>query len=166
MVRCAFDFVETPQRPIMNAHANAGPLPANPKQINGDKKPNLSLCPMSAHVAQWEAHCDGMLKYGLLNWRTQPVEAMTYVDAAIRHIRLYENGENVARDTRVQNLGAVMACCAILIDAELHGTLIDNRAHSPETCDLLHTRGEEMVRVLREAQIQRNLAKAIESQKS
>ena len=130
-------------------------LPDNPKKAYGDKKPGLHLNPLSAAIAQWEAQFDGALKYGETNWRDQPVEAMTYIDAAIRHIRLYENGEKYARDTKVQNLGAVMACCAILIDAELHGALIDNRKHSPATCDLLHTRGEEMVQVLRKAQADR-----------
>jgi hypothetical protein len=127
-------------------------LEDNPKKAFGDKKPGLHLNPLSAQIAQWEAQFDGALKYGEVNWRDQPVEAMTYIDAAIRHIRLYENGEKYARDTKVQNLGAVMACCAILIDAELHGTLIDNRKVSPQTCDLLHTRGEIMVKMLREAQ--------------
>lgn len=127
----------------------SGQPPANPKQLYGDKKPNLSLLPLSAQIAQWEAHYDGMLKYGIYNWRENPVEAMTYLDAAMRHLRLYENGEKLARDTKVQNLGAVMACCAILIDAELHGTLIDNRIHSQQTCDLLHEHGEQMVQHLK-----------------
>lgn len=131
-------------------------LPDNPKKAYGDKKPGLHLNPLSAQIAQWEAQFDGALKYGEVNWRDQPVEAMTYIDAAIRHIRLYENGEKFARDTKVQNLGAVMACCAILIDAELHNTLIDNRKHSPATCDLLHERGEQMVYVLRQAQAERS----------
>lgn len=132
-------------------------MPDNPKKAYGDKKPGLHLNPLSAAIAQWEAQFDGALKYGEVNWRDQPVEAMTYIDAAMRHLRLYENGEKYARDTKVQNLGAVMACCAILIDAELHGALIDNRKPSPETCDLLHTRGEEMVQVLRQAQADRNV---------
>jgi hypothetical protein len=133
-------------------------LEDNPKKAFGDKKPGLHLNPLSAQIAQWEAQFDGALKYGEVNWRDQPVEAMTYIDAAIRHIRLYENGEKYARDTKVQNLGAVMACCAILIDAELHGTLIDNRKPSPQTCDLLHERGELMVKLLREAQKAREAA--------
>ena len=41
---------------------------------------------------------------------------------------------------KVKNLGAVIACCAILIDAELYGTMIDNRNHNPKACDLLHER--------------------------
>lgn len=131
----------------------------NPKKAFGDKKPSLHLVPLSGMLAQWEAQFDGYLKYTEVNWRKDPVEVMTYVDGALRHLRLYENGEEYARDTKVKNLGAVMACCAIMIDAELHGTLIDNRTHSPQTCDLLHERGEEMVKHLRQAQADREAAK-------
>lgn len=130
-------------------------LPVNPKQVYGDKKPGLHINPLSAQIAQWEAHFDGALKYGEVNWRERPVEAMTYIDAALRHLRLFENGEVYARDTQVHNLGAVMACCAILIDSMLHGTMVDNRTPSKASCDLLHTRGEEMVKVLRNAQFYR-----------
>jgi Domain of unknown function (DUF5664) len=131
----------------------------NPKKAFGDKKPALHLVPLSGMIAQWEAHFDGALKYTEVNWRRDPVETMTYIDAILRHTRLYENGEELARDTKVKNLGAVMACCAILIDAELHGTLIDNRTPSPQTCDLLHGRGEDMVKHLRAAQAERDAAK-------
>ena len=132
----------------------------NPKQAFGNKKPRLSLTPLSAQIAQSEAQMDGALKYGEVNWRTDPVEAMTYVDAALRHLRLYENGENLARDTKVRNLGAVMACCAILIDAEAHGTLIDNRNHSPATCDMLHE-AEKMVKHLKDMQDERDKKKPV-----
>ena len=96
-----------------------------------------------------------MLKYGEYNWRDQPVEAMTYLDAALRHLQLYMNGEARARDTNVQNLGAVMACCAILLDAEANGSLIDNRRKSKAACDALH-QAEKMVAHLRKAQEKRN----------
>ncbi len=129
--------------------------PANPKQAFGDKKPRLTLLPLSAQLAQQEAHMDGALKYGEQNWRETPVEAMTYIDAAKRHLTLFENGELFARDTTVQNLGAVMACCAILIDAMAHDTMIDNRRPSKQACDLLHGRGEAMVAHLKKMQIER-----------
>lgn len=129
-------------------------LAPNPKQLFGDKKPRLTLLPLVAQLAQEEAQRDGMLKYGELNWRDQPVEAMTYLDAAKRHLELFINGEARARDTKVSNLGAVMACCAIILDAEAHGTLIDNRRPSPAACDALHE-AEKMVLHLRRAQTKR-----------
>ena len=138
---------------------NLAKMGKNPKQQYADKKPRLTLAPMSAQIAQVEAQLDGKLKYGEVNWRINRIEALTYVDAALRHLRLYENGENYARDTKVYNLGAVMACCAILIDAELHGMLDDNRKLSPATCDMLHARGEEMTKALQEMQKERDLGK-------
>jgi hypothetical protein len=128
----------------------AGKVP-NPKEKFGNKKPSLSLAPMSAQLAQIEAHLDGALKYGLYNWRINAVEAQTYIDAAMRHLRLFESGEELARDTKVQNLGAVMACCAILIDAELHGMMIDNRVKSKQTCDML-VKAEKTVARLKQMQ--------------
>ena len=128
----------------------------NPKAGHGDKKPSLSLCPLTAQLAQEEAHRDGMLKYGWVNWREVSIHPQTYIEAALRHLRLYEHGEEYARDTGVSNLGAVMACCAILIDSAAHGTMVDNRKHSKAACDALHERGEMMVKHLADMQAQRD----------
>lgn len=133
-------------------------LPPNPKQAYGDKKPPLGYLPLSAKLACMEALYDGALKYGAHNWRQQPVEAMTYVEGAIRHLELYKVGEETTRDTLVSNLGAVMACCAILIDAAVHGTLLDNRRKSQAEADLLHE-AETWVALLKEKQRERETAK-------
>lgn len=130
----------------------------NPKKAFGDKKPPLHLLPLSGMVQQSLAHLDGNLKYGFENWNHDPVEALTYIGAALRHLELYKYGERCTRDTGVHNLGGVMACCAILIDAELNGTLIDNTRHSQAACDLLHS-CETIVTHLNEMQKQRDLAK-------
>lgn len=130
----------------------------NPKEAFGNKKLSLTLCPLSASIAQSEAHLDGFLKYGWVNWRENHVEAQTYIDSAMRHLRLFEVGEEFARDTQVRNLGAVMACCAILIDAAQHGTMIDNRKHSPQSADMLEN-ATTMVTHLKEMQKERENAK-------
>ncbi|TIQ65151.1 MAG: hypothetical protein E5X41_13245 [Mesorhizobium sp.] len=121
---------------------------SNPKQAFGDKKPPLGYIPLSAQLAELEALYDGMLKYDPHNWRDTQVEAMTYVEAAFRHLQLWKVGEEMTRDTLVKNLGAVKACCTILIDAQAHGTLIDNRRKSQVEADLLHE-GEEWVERLK-----------------
>ncbi|TPI86379.1 dATP/dGTP diphosphohydrolase domain-containing protein [Mesorhizobium sp. B2-8-9] len=128
--------------------------PANPKQLYGDRKPPLSYFPLSAMLAGLEALYDGALKYDPHNWRDNPVEAMTYVNAAERHLQLYKVGEALARDTKVSNLGGVIACAAILIDAEAHSMLIDNRRHSQVEADLLHE-AEAWVARLKEKQAER-----------
>lgn len=126
----------------------------NPKKANGDKKPPLDYLPMAGILAQLSAHYDGALKYGPYNWRTDPIEAQTYINAAMRHLKLYSVGEELTRDTLISNLGAVMACCAILLDAEAHGTLIDNRRKSKVDADLLHE-AEAWVLSLQAKQVER-----------
>lgn len=121
----------------------------------GDKKPPLHLLPLGGMIHQALAHMDGNLKYGFENWNETPIESMTYIGAILRHTELYKYGERYARDTNVHNLGAVMACCAILIDAELNGNLIDNTRHSKATCDLMHN-AESIVEALKEMQKERD----------
>lgn len=98
----------------------------NPKQLYGDKKPNLSLITPAMEVPLALAMMDGAMKYGAYNWRENPVEILTYIAAAKRHLGLLLEGEWVASDG-VQHLGHVMACCAIILDAHYSGNLIDNR---------------------------------------
>lgn len=133
------------------------PMPPNPKQVFGDKKPPLDEFPLSAQIAACLAGLDGDFKYGFRNWREHPVEARTYIKGALRHLRLFEEGEDFTRDSKVvHNLGAVMMGCAILYDAQVNGALIDNRVKSPAVCDLLHE-AEESVAYLAELQNARAL---------
>ena len=149
-------------REQLEARANRGKpaaTPPNPKQLYGDKKPPLHIIPLAGLIHMSLALLDGKLKYGFENWNEFPVEKMTYIGAALRHLELYKYGETHTRDTGVHNLGAVMACCAILLDAELNGNLIDNAKHSKATCDLMH-HAEAIVTLLNEAQAKREAEKA------
>ncbi|WP_214477428.1 dATP/dGTP diphosphohydrolase domain-containing protein [Mesorhizobium sp. dw_380] len=69
--------------------------PPNPKQAFGNKKPPIAYFPLSAILAGLEALFDGALKYDPHNWRDDPVEAMTYVHAAERHLKLFSVGKIV-----------------------------------------------------------------------
>lgn len=126
----------------------------NPKQVYGDKKPALAQLPLAGMVAQSLSHMDGDYKYTFRNWRDDPVEAITYVNAAIRHLMLWAEGEELTRDSQIPNLGAVMACCAILLDAQVNGTLIDNRSHSAAAADYMHD-AEAMVAYLKKLAVDR-----------
>lgn len=119
----------------------------NPKQAFGDKKPALDELPLVALIEACLALFDGDGKYGFRNWRENPVEARTYIKAALRHLGLWAEGEEHARDTGVNNLGAVMACCAILLDAQANGTLIDNRSKSQAAADRLHDAEADVARI-------------------
>lgn len=70
---------------------------------------------------------DGADKYGAYNWRAKQVQADVYVDAALRHITAWFEGEELAQDSKVHHLGHAIACCAILLDAQETGNLVDNR---------------------------------------
>ena len=102
-------------------------LPPNPKQKYGDRKVPLHLFPMPAIVLGSMGMLEGREKYGQDNFRGCPVEAMTYVRAALSHIQAYAEGEWAPSDSPVPHLGLGLANLAILVDAHYAGSLIDNR---------------------------------------
>jgi hypothetical protein len=73
------------------------------------------------------AMADGRRKYGHMNWREKNVSSTIYYDAAMRHLMAWLDGQNTAEDSGVHHLGHVMACCAIILDAEAHRNLNDDR---------------------------------------
>lgn len=128
-------------------------LPANPKQIYGDTKIPLQLLPPLAEIVWAQAHADGARKYGAYNWHDNEVEAMTYVGAARRHMMLWAARQKEADDSGVHHLGHVMACCAILIDAEACGKLLDNRPKlSTGVIEAMKAYHREMLKKLEETQ--------------
>lgn len=74
------------------------------------------------------AMLDGDIKYGFRNWREKNVVARIYIDAALRHLNSWAEGEEYAEDSGVHHLGHARACLGILLDAQETGNLIDNRA--------------------------------------
>lgn len=99
----------------------------NPKKAYGARKVDLSLNPATAAIHQALAHMDGARKYGAYNWRQTNIDAMTYIAAIRRHLDAWAEGERLAYDSGVHHLGHIMACCAILLDAETLNKLEDNR---------------------------------------
>lgn len=100
---------------------------SNPKEAFGDLKMPLGLFPDTALTEANLAFLEGALKYGQFNWRVAGVKASTYNRAMRRHMTKWWNGQDRDPATRVRELASVMACCAILIDAELCGKLTDDR---------------------------------------
>lgn len=122
----------------------------NPKDLIGSTKVDLALIPSSALVACALAMTDGALKYGAFNWREngKPVQARTYVSANLRHVfNWFDGREELSEDALVHHLGHAMACCAILIDAQACGQLLDNRPVNGQMPRLL-AEGEGAVRRL------------------
>lgn len=103
----------------------------NPKTVFGLAKPGFAAIPPVALIHLGAAMQNGREKYGLMNWREKNVSASVYRDAMERHLLAWWDGEQVAPDSGVHHLGHVMACCAILLDAEAQGALNDDRPPIP-----------------------------------
>tara|TARA_R110002126_G_scaffold60959_2_gene158111 strand:- start:404 stop:991 length:588 start_codon:yes stop_codon:yes gene_type:complete len=101
---------------------------SNPKDIIGLTKPSLSAVPMRSVYEMSKAMNDGASKYGRFNWRENSVDSDVYIDATLRHLNSWQDGENTAQDSGVHHLAHAMACLSIIIDAELGGNLIDSRS--------------------------------------
>jgi hypothetical protein len=99
----------------------------NPKDAVGDKKAPLHLCSPIAMLHWALAQFAGLLKYGAWNWRPSGVRASVYIAAMKRHIDAYSSGEQFDPVDGSHHLGNVMACCAILLEAEAAGNLTDDR---------------------------------------
>lgn len=99
----------------------------NPKDRIGALKPQISLVPPALRIWTAEAMRDGAEKYGPYNWRENAVKALTYVEAAGRHLDSWSDGEDLAQDSGVHHLAHAAACLAILIDALETGNLVDDR---------------------------------------
>ncbi len=102
----------------------------NPKDaIAGTKVPLWLLSPIAK--AKWAlAMFSGMIKYGAWNWRRAGVRSSVYLSAAHRHLDAYESGEEVDPVDGTDHRANVMACMAILMDAEAAGKLNDDRPPS------------------------------------
>lgn len=113
----------------------------NPKTLMGATKvPNASVTPFTALIRLAQALEYGAFHaprrdteqkgYGPFNWRDNPIEYVTYIEATQRHLASAADREDVDPDTgefKVQHLWEAMASLAILIDAIEHETVIDNR---------------------------------------
>lgn len=99
----------------------------NPKDAIGAKKVSISKLPPIAILHGSHAMMNGAKKFGAYNWRKEKVRTSIYVDAAIRHLLTWFEGEEIAPDSKVHHLGHALANCAILLDAQAVGTLHDDR---------------------------------------
>ena len=99
----------------------------NPKDLVGAKKVSITKLPAVGILHGSHAMMDGAAKYGPFNWRDNKVKASIYVDAAMRHLNAWFDGEENATDSGAHHLGHALACCAILLDAQETGNMVDDR---------------------------------------
>lgn len=103
------------------------PESSNPKDRIGQAKVSLSKISPIAQAHEAMAMMDGAWKYGPYNWREHSVGAMVYLDAIKRHIDLWAEREEEAPDSHVHHLGHARAGLGILLDAQAHNRMLDDR---------------------------------------
>jgi hypothetical protein len=117
------------------------PKPSNPKDIIGSDKLPLSLVPDTTIAYLTLGHLEGMLKYGLVNWRECGVRTSIYLDALARHVAKFKSGEWADPETRVPHLANALACLSIIVDAHECGKLIDDRPKPAPVAPLIDRSG-------------------------
>jgi Domain of unknown function (DUF5664) len=103
-----------------------GLKPSNPKDVIGSDKIPFHLWPETATALGALALLDGALKYGRGNWRVAGVKFTIYYDAMRRHMNKWMEGEKTDPDSGLPHFAHVLACAAILADAEASGMLVDD----------------------------------------
>ena len=113
------------------------PVDNNPKTVEGDKKPDVSLVPPVAILAEARVMQLGATKYGPYNWREKTVSARVYTAAGIRHILQWQDGEDIDPESGESHLAHARACLGILMDAQSIGKFNDNRPSKGAASDLI-----------------------------
>jgi len=109
----------------MNAHDSGGD---NPKKAYGDAKPSAHFFPSNVLFGVYEVMRQGAAKYGLKNWRKQPIRASTYYDAIDRHLKQwFELGEDADIESKRHHLEHIIAGASLVLDSIERGILIDDR---------------------------------------
>ncbi len=99
----------------------------NPKDQLGAAKVPMHLVSPAATIIEALCMDDGNIKYGPYNVRMEPIEAVGYIAACLRHLLAYLDGQDYDPLTGKPHLGYARATLGLVIDAWLGGTLIDNR---------------------------------------
>lgn len=133
-------------------HVASKATTTNPKDLLGAQKVSLTKLPAVAVAHAAMAMMDGAKKYLPYNWRAKEVQASIYVDAALRHLYDWFEGQETATDSGVHHLGHAIACCAILLDAQETGNLIDDRpvCGQPDLMDRVLNRLAEVIKSRKE----------------
>lgn len=116
----------------------------NPKTVYGQAKPQMANLPGSALVEVSGALEHGQAKYGTMNWREDPVSAMTYAHAMVRHLQAWIDGQDNDDGSGCNHLGHVAANSMIIMDAGFCGTLIDDRPPKGVSAEVIKSRTKDI----------------------
>lgn len=108
----------------------------NPKHVRAQKEGKAPMEYLLYEVLEMDAHVhkSGADKYGVRNWRIDAIMASTYEGAILRHFLAWAKGQDLDPESGKPHLVHLRACCAIVLDAQRCGKLVDDRARQ-ETLD-------------------------------
>jgi hypothetical protein len=116
---------------------NTAPLSTNPKDSIGRSKPSPSLLPSALVLNVAQVMRLGAQKYGPFNWRVEKVSLTVYIDAAMRHLLQFIDGEDCDPESGAPHTAHVAACMGILLDAAATGNLLDDRPTKGAASELI-----------------------------
>lgn len=104
-------------------------LRENPKLIQARKEGKAPLEYLITSVDPGDAWVlkGGADEYGVRNWLIDKILASTYEGAIKRHLNAWAAGQDIDPKSGFHHFHHIRAGCAIVLDARVHGTLIDNR---------------------------------------
>lgn len=114
----------------------------NPKTVHGMSKPGIEGVPTAPLFEVGEVMRLGIRKYGLTNWRHDPISASVYYNAAMRHIMSWWDGQDMDDESGQHHLAHAVACLLIMLDARTSDDLIDDRPR----CGLTASRLQNMTK--------------------
>lgn len=101
--------------------------PTNPKDAVGIRKVPFSVIPLPVLAELGLAMLEGARKYGRHNYRAAGVRASVYVDAVLRHVSLFWEGEDIDPDSRLSHVTKAIASLTVLRDSMIRGNWVDDR---------------------------------------
>jgi len=107
----------------------------DPKGAVGATKTPLGLIPPHAMEQTAWVHKLGADKYGPWNWRETGVCASTYVNAILRHLNAWRDGEDLDPESGISHLAHIACSANILMDAGYCNRLQDDRNKSADVLD-------------------------------
>lgn len=127
-LRKFWNSMETPRASCSSSMDDLGPSVIYIGEIRERGKIRLELVPAAAMRAEAIALDAGNKKDGRtpFNWRQARVSARDQLGGLLRHAMAWQEGEEFDAEG-VHHLGAVRARAGIILDAQAHGTLIDDR---------------------------------------
>ena len=104
----------------------------NPKTAAGRAKASLWLTSSTIALGDAAVSDLGGINYGVNNFIKEPVSCSVYLSATKRHIDDFAAGFDMDEDEPdIHNLLFARKNLEIIIEAQLHGTLIDDRVKQP-----------------------------------